>query len=187
MLKGKSVIGKSVLSRADGERVAELKDLIIAKDHSRIVALLTDEGGLFSKARAVPIARVVSFGKDAVVITDKGAVEQADTDPTIKESLDSKDRLVGKRVFSESGDAQAVVSDIYFDDTPGSNGMSGAIVGLELEGGVLQNSSDGTAYLPFSDIISIGQDAVVIKADAVNALLQQASGATQNPARVQGQ
>lgn len=182
MLKGKSVIGKDVLSRADGEKIATVKDIIMSKDHTRIVALLTDGGGLFSKARMVPMTKVVSFGKDAVVVTDRNSDMEAQDDPTVKESLDSKDKLIGKTVFTERGDEQAKVGDIYFDEA------SGNIVGLELTGGVLDNSADGTAYLPVEDIISIGQDAVVIKAAAIGGLLEQASGLksapnAQNPAQ----
>jgi uncharacterized protein YrrD len=170
MLKGQSVIDKDVLSRADGVKIATVKDLIISKDHTRVVALLTNEGGLFSKARMVPISKVVSIGKDAVVVTESSADMEAEDDPVVKESLGSKDRLIGKAVYTESGDEQAVVNDIHFDE------KSGSIVGLELAGGVLENSSDGTAYLPIEDVISIGQHAVMIRAQAVIALLEQASG-----------
>ncbi len=170
MLKGKTVIGKDILSRADGEKLSSIKDLIIAGDNSRIVALLTDEGGLFSKAHVVPIEKVVSFGKDVVVITDRDAVVSAEQVPAVKESLDSKDKLLGKTVFTERGDEQARVEDIYFNEA------NGTIMGLELSGGALENSPDGTAYLPVDAIISIGQDAVVIRTEAVTNLLAQASG-----------
>ncbi len=186
MLKGQSVIGKDVLSRADGVKVASVKDLVISKDHTRVVALLTQEGGLFSKARMVPVSKVVSIGKDAVVITDSSADMEAEDDPVVKESLGSKDRLIGKAVYTDRGDEQALVNDIHFDEKTGS------IVGLELAGGVLENSPDGTAYLPIEEVISIGQHAVMIRAQAVGALLEQASG-TRDAARkgeqgqVQGQ
>lgn len=180
MLKGQSVIGKDVLSRADGVKVADVKDLVISKDHTRVVALLTQEGGLFSKARMVPISKVVSIGKDAVVITESSADMDAEDDPVVKESLGSKDRLIGKAVYTDGGDEQAVVNDIHFDE------KSGSIVGLELAGGVLENSSDGTAYLPIEEVISIGQHAVMIRAQAVVALLEQASG-DQAAARKAGQ
>lgn len=178
MLKGKSIIGKNVLSRADGEKIASVKDIIISKDHTRIVALLTDGGGLFSKARMVPMSKVVSFGKDAVVVTDRAADMEAQDDPVVKESLDSKDKLIGKAVFTERGDEQGKVSDIHFDEA------SHSIVALELSGGVLESAAEGTANLPVEDIISIGQDAVVIKAEAINGLLEQASG-LKSTARVQ--
>jgi uncharacterized protein YrrD len=168
MLKGQTVIDKDVLSRADGVKLATVKDLVISKDHTRIVALLTQEGGLFSKARMVPMSKVMSIGKDAVVVTD--ADMAAEDDPTVKESLNSKDRLIGKAVYTDTGNEQAVVNDIYFDEKTGS------IVGLELAGGVLENSSDGTAYLPIEEVISIGQHAVMIRSQAVGALLEQASG-----------
>lgn len=170
MLKGQSVIDKDVLSRSDGTRLASVKDLIISKDHTRILALLTHESGLFSKPRMVPMAKVVSIGKDAVVVTDSQADMAAEDDPVVKESLDSKDRLIGKPVYTEGGDEQAVVNDVYFDEKLGS------IVGLELTGGVLENSQDGTAYLPIEEVISMGQHAVMIRTTAVGALLQQASG-----------
>ncbi|HVG00659.1 MAG TPA: PRC-barrel domain-containing protein [Chloroflexia bacterium] len=170
MLKGQTVIDKDVLSRADGVKLATVKDLVISKDHTRVVALLTADGGLFSKARMVPISKVVSIGKDAVIVTDSNADMAAEDDPTVKESLDSKDRLIGKAVYTDHGDEQAVVNDIHFDE------KSGSIVGLELAGGVLENSSDGTAYLPIEEVISIGQHAVMIRSQAVPALLEQASG-----------
>lgn len=175
MLTGKSIIGKEVLSRADGEKIANVKDIIISKDHTRILALLTDGGNLFAKARMVPMTKVLSFGKDAVVVTDRAADMEAQDEPIVKESLDSKDKLVGKTVFTERGDEQAKVNDIYFDEA------SGNIVGLELAGGVLDSAAGGTAYLPVADIISIGQDAVVIKAEALGGLLEQASGLKNAP------
>lgn len=181
MLKGQTVIDKDVLSRADGVKLASVKDLVISKDHTRVVALLTQEGGLFSKARMVPMSKVVSIGKDAVVVTDSAAEADAEDDAAVKESLSSKDRLIGKAVFTDSGDEQAVVNDIHFDEKTGS------IVGLELAGGVLENSATGTAYLPIEDVISIGQHAVMIRAQAVGALLEQASGVRDAARKVEGQ
>jgi uncharacterized protein YrrD len=181
MFKGKNFIGKEVLSRAEGEKIGSIKDLIIAKDHSRITALLVDEGGLFGigTPRVIPVESVVSFGSDVVVVTDREAVVPADRHPESKESLDSSDNLIDKKVYTERGDEQARVADIYFKDN------SGQITGLELTGGVLANASGGRAYLPVEDIISIGHDAVIIKTEAASNLVAQASGAAGTPARVE--
>ena len=74
MLKGNAVLGMPVLSRQDGQKIGSTRDIVIAKDHSRIVAFILDEGGLFSAATAVGMENVVSFGKDALIITDSKAV-----------------------------------------------------------------------------------------------------------------
>lgn len=101
MRKGKNVIGKDVLSYIDGQKSNSVKDLIIGLDNASIVALLVDEGGLFSSAQVVPMENVVSFGKDAAVISDTNAIVDAGTYPAVAEILDRKDKLLGKKVFTE--------------------------------------------------------------------------------------
>jgi uncharacterized protein YrrD len=104
-----------VLSRLDGQRLDSVRDIIISKDHTRIVALILDEGGLFSPATAVAIENVVSFGKDAVVITDSKTVTRVDHFPAVKEILDERETLIGKHVFTESGQQMGKVEDVYFE------------------------------------------------------------------------
>jgi uncharacterized protein YrrD len=179
MLKCKDVIGKKVLSRSDGEKVGSVKDLIIGKDHAAIMALVIEEGGLFSKAKVVPMEKVASIGRDAVIISDSDDVVLADTFAAAKEIMDRDDQLIGKKVFTEKGDEFSAVSDICFDEE------SGQILGFEVSGGRVDNVSVGPSYLPMSDIVTIGPDAVLIKPDAVSRLVTQANApgsATQGPA-----
>jgi uncharacterized protein YrrD len=169
MLKGKSVIGKEVLSRASGEKLPSIKDLIIAKDHSGIVALIVDEGGLFGSAKVVPIEKVTSFGKDVVVVTGNDAVVTADEHLASKESLESKNKLIGKRVFTEQGEEQARIADIFFDES------SGRIVGFELTESASDDVPKEHAYLPVEDVISIGADAMVIRSGAISDMVARVS------------
>ena len=57
MRKGKSVIGKPILSLADGARLHDVKDVILAPADS-VIGLLADEGGLLSRSLVVPIDQV---------------------------------------------------------------------------------------------------------------------------------
>ena len=170
MRKGKNVIGKEVLSYVDGEKSTSVKDLIIGLDNSSIVALLVDEGGLFSTARVVPMENVVSFGKDAVVISDTNSIVPADAYPAVSEILDRKDKLLGKKVFTEGGDEEGSVSDIYFEEG------TGEIFGYEVSGGMLNNVAKGSSYLPLEDIINIGPDLILIKSEAVYDMDAQVGG-----------
>jgi uncharacterized protein YrrD len=170
MLKGNAVLGMPVLSRQDGQKIGATRDIVIAKDHSRIVAFILDEGGLFSAATAVGMDNVVSFGKDAMIITDSKAVVRVDHFPEVKAIMEDRDGLVGKQVFTESGDLKGKVEDIYFDETTGN------IVGLEVEGKFTSKHANASVQLRPSDIVSIGPDAVVINMASVPTLEAQGAG-----------
>lgn len=167
MLKGQSIIGKKVLSRLDGQRIDSVRDIVISKDHTRIVALILDEGGLFNPATAVAIENVVSFGNDAVVITDSKTVTRVDHFPAVKEIMDDRDSLVGKQVFSESGNQYGKIEDVYFDESTGS------ITALEIVGKFVPTARSSAAQLEIGDIVSIGPDAVIINLAAVPKLTGQ--------------
>ena len=170
MLKGNAILGMPVLSRQDGQKIGSTQDIVIAKDHSRIVAFIIDEGGLFSPATAVGMEHVVSFGKDAMIITDSKAVVRVDHFPEVKAIMEDRDGLVGKQVFTESGDMKGKVEDIFFDEATGN------IVGLEVEGKFTPKNSNASVQLRPSDIVSIGPDAVVINMASVPMLAAQGAG-----------
>ncbi|HEX9987416.1 MAG TPA: PRC-barrel domain-containing protein [Chloroflexia bacterium] len=170
MRKGKNVIGKDVISYMDGVKLHSVKDLVIGMDNETVVALLVEEGGLLSSAKVVPMENVASFGKDAVVIADSGAAIPADNYPAVQQILDLDDKLIGKKVFTEGGDEQGSISDLYFEES------SGRILGFEVSGGLIKNVQKGTSYLDIDDIVNVGPDVVLIKSEAVYALDAQVGG-----------
>jgi uncharacterized protein YrrD len=167
MINGNSVLGKPVLSRADGEKLDTVKDVIVSTDHTRVIALLLNEGNILRKPTVVPIENVVSFGKDAVVITDREAVVRADHVPAVAQALDIDQRLSGRRVYAESGDHKGKVADIYFDD------KTGDITGIDVTDITGVASSKQTAFLEKVDIISFGADAVVISTAGASRLTDE--------------
>lgn len=170
MRKGKTVIGKDVLSLADGRKVQSVKDLIIGDDNDEIVALLVDEGGLLSSSTVVPIESVNSFGKDAVVIADSSAVVAASSYPRVSQILDRKDSLLGKKVYTNAGEQLGSIGDMYFDE------RSGRILGLEVSGGAFGDLAKGTSYLPIEEIVRSGPDVVFIDPSAAEAIQSQVGG-----------
>jgi uncharacterized protein YrrD len=170
MRKGKTLLGKDILSLATGEKLHSVKGVVIGDDSDDIVALVVDEGGLLGTTRVVPIEAVESFGKDAVVITDSAAIGPASAHPRVKEILDRKDRLVGKKVFTEAGKEKGSVNDLYFDEE------TGRILGLEISTGVVGNLTSGTSFLAIEQIVRTGPDIVYIVPEAVDALDSQVGG-----------
>lgn len=156
MRKGKTIIGKDVLSLADGIRIHSVKDLIIGEENDCVVALLVDEGGLFSGSTVVPIEAVHSFGRDAVVIADAGAVVAASSYPRVHAIIDRKESLLGKKVFTNEGEELGKIGDMYFDEN------DGMIRGLEVSGGAIGDLTKGTSYLPIEDVQRSGPDVVFV-------------------------
>lgn len=156
MRKGKTVIGKDVLSLADGTRIHSVKDLIIGEDNDTVVALLVDEGGLLSGSTVVPIEAVHSFGKDAVVIADASSVVAASAYPRVHAIIDRKESLLGKKVFTDEGEQLGTIGDMYFDE------KDGRILGLEVSNGAFGDLAKGTSYLAMEDVQRSGSEVVFV-------------------------
>ncbi len=170
MRKGKSVIGKPLLSLADGTTLDHVKDVVLGPQNDRIAGLLVSEGGLLSSSTIVPFEEITSFGKDAVMVKTPNSVMPASATPRMKAILEQDASLLGTKVYTETGDEQGKVSDVYFDESTGS------IMGMELSAGALSDAKDGARYLPIEDVIRVGKDAVYVHPEAADTLAQQKGG-----------
>jgi len=170
MRKGKRLIGRPILSLAEGVRLGEVKDVILGATSESVAGLLVDEGGLFGSAHVVPTEEIESFGRDAVVVTDRSSIRPASEVPDIKEILDRKTSLIGTRVFTETGDAQGAVSDIYFDEA------SGRVLSLEVTGGAWQDATKGVRNLPLSEVMRTGPEILYVHPETAELLEAQRGG-----------
>ena len=57
---------------------------------------------------------VSSFGKDAVVIASSSSIIPASSDPELRDLVEREDRILGKAVYTTTGDEQGSIADIYF-------------------------------------------------------------------------
>jgi len=170
MRKGKRLIGRPILSLTEGVRVGEVKDVILGATNETVVGLLVDDGGLFGSAHVVPVDEIESFGRDAVVVTDRSSIRSASEVPDIKEILDRKTSLIGTRVFTETGDAQGSVNDIYFDEA------SGRVLSLEVTGGAWRDATTGVRNLPVTEVMRTGPEIIYVHPDTAEMLDAQRGG-----------
>jgi len=170
MQKGKSVIGKDVLSLASGARIHSVKDILIGAGNDQVVALLVDEGGLLGNSTVVPFEAISSIGRDAIVVEQDEAVVAASSDPEVKAILNRTDKLLGKIVYTEDGKKMGSIADLYFDD------RSGRITGFEISGGTLGDLARGPSYLATEEVRIAGTDAVFISSSGGEALEGQVGG-----------
>src|SRR4051812_22155593 len=170
MRKGKRLIDRPILSLADGVRVGAVKDIILAPANDQVVGLLTDEGGMFSSPHVVPLDEVESFGRDAVVVRSTDSVVPADRTPDIKQILDRGTSLVGIKVYTDTGEAQGTVNDVYFDET------SGEVTALEITGGTFSNLTNGLRNLPVDDIVRTGPEVLFVRPETAEEMALQRGG-----------
>ena len=172
MRKGKSVIGKPILAFDEGTRVGEVRDLILGPDNGSVIGLLTEEGGLFESSKVVSVEEISAFGRDAVVISSATSVVPAGQAPGIKPILDRKQSLLGTKVFTETGDAQGSVSDVYFDET------TGRVQAMEVSGGRVSDLTSGTRHLRVDEIVRVGPDVLYVHPETADRLEAQQGGLT---------
>ena len=170
MRKGKSVIGKQILSLADGARLQTVKDVILGANNESVVGLLADEGGFLASSLVVPIEEVSSFGRDAVVVARRESVIPAKEAPGIASIVAGHQSLLGTRVFTETGDDQGKLNDVYFDEP------TGRILGFELSGGVFADAAQGMRYVPVEELVRVGPDVAYVHPETAELLEQQRGG-----------
>jgi uncharacterized protein YrrD len=170
MRKGKHVVGQTVVTFEEGRKLDTVKDLLISDSNDSIVALLVDEGGLLSSSRVVPFEGVKSFGRDAVVLHSAEVITSASDHPEVKQILNRDEKLLGKRVLTDTGDQMGSISDMYFEDT------NGRIQGFEVSGGVLGDIARGTSHLAVDEIERIGPDVIFVRPETGEGLEGQRGG-----------
>jgi uncharacterized protein YrrD len=170
MRKGKSVIGKPILSLADGARLHEVKDVILGAGNDTVVGLLADEAGFFASSLVVPIDEVRGFGRDAVVVASRQSVIPAKEAPEIGSIVSRQESLLGTRVYTETGDDQGKINDVYFDEP------TGRILGFELSGGMFTDAAQGTRYVPIEELVRVGPDVAYVHPETAELLEQQRGG-----------
>ena len=170
MRKGKRLIGRPILSLTDGVKVGTVKDIILGPENDQVVGLLTDEGGLLNSARIVPHAEISSFGRDAVVVNSTGSVVPVDQTPDIKRIIDRGTSLIGIKVFTDTGEAQGSVNDVYFDEA------DGRVTALEITGGTISTFANGMRNLPVDDILRTGPEVLFVRPETAEEMALQRTG-----------
>src|SRR4051812_39319729 len=76
-LNARWLIGRAVVSIADGEKVGTVSDLQLDLGERVVLGLLIGgDGGLFNRERPslIPLGQVHTFGRDAITIQDTGGI-----------------------------------------------------------------------------------------------------------------
>ncbi|KQR35963.1 PRC-barrel domain-containing protein [Deinococcus sp. Leaf326] len=166
MIKGKDILGRNIIALTTGERIEKVHDVVFDPQGNQVLALLVDEGGWFSAAKAVPFERVRSIGEDAIMIGGPDDVTTTREDGRLKDALNSKVSLIGMTLLTTDGRNLGRIADVFFDE------HSGRVEGYEVTGGLFSDLSSGRTFVPAPEQVQIGHDAAIVP-DSVAAAMEE--------------
>jgi len=141
----RAALGHPVVATANAEELGQAEGIAIDPSSSRIVALHV--GGSKGSARFVPWEQISSFGADAVMVNDAGAIRST-TGPFEQRVADGEGDVLAKRVLTDGGDELGTVDDVDFDPDDGR----------------LQSLRIGNESIAADRLLGIGTYAVVVRA-----------------------
>ncbi len=117
-MKATDLRHKAVVTIQNAERVGTVKDVLVDTEAQRIAALQV-EGAARTEPETIPIDRVRSIGKDAIMLEEAEAKAQPSrpgkTGPG--EGVVRLDELLGGKVLSYEGNLLGTLVDLGFDTT----------------------------------------------------------------------
>lgn len=149
------MIGLPVIETKRGKRIGSVADLLFDEGKKLAGVLLTPKG-MIRKAQYIPMGKILSIGEDAVTVADERAISDLQSDLGLYSVLNGDQHLKGKPVFTVNGHELGQVEDVYFQEEMGT------LIGMELSDGFLSDVMDGRRYLPWSDEMRMGTDAILV-------------------------
>lgn len=157
----KSLIGMNVFAVDAGKNLGSVERLLFSPEKLRVEGFVVTPGaGLMDEPQpqqVLSIHRIKHIGHDAVTVESESMLETL-ADGQIPAGMVAFDQVEKEKVLTEGGEQMGEVSSIDFNET------SYAIEYIEVGRGFLSGSS----MITVDQIISVGEDVIVVKDSAMN-------------------
>ena len=116
MRVSKSLVGKSIVSIADGRMLGPVSDVFLDKGLSQVVAILTGEEGLWNrKIHLIKRDDVVLYGVDTVLVKQSNVIH-AEENAAGFDSWIRRDQLHGRNIDTPGETRIAKLDDVILDE-----------------------------------------------------------------------
>ncbi|HEY8418614.1 MAG TPA: PRC-barrel domain-containing protein [Limnochordales bacterium] len=163
-----------------GRVVGRIRRLIVDPDERRVVGLLLATR-LGKEAQCLPFRELHAVGEHAVTVRGLEAITPLSEQPDMVEVLRSRRRIYHAPVLTEGGRFLGDVDEFTV------NPRTGRVEALFVSGGLIRDLFRGQAVLPAHVVLTIGEDAVIVRDQAVAFLKPSAAsdrGLRREPANV---
>ena len=156
------VKGLPVITMAEGKQIGKVDDLVVDPERKAVSWLRLHSGGMLGGERLwVSAVTVHGIGEDAVTINaEADARAPADAAEALA-LVKAKREVIGNEVITENGERVGVVRDYEFDPATFALTSLSVAPGMNVVGEILTITGD--------KVLTIGEDMIVVAADAVPA------------------
>ena len=152
--------GLRVLTTKEGNEVGKVDDLVVDPDQKKVSWLrLHSSGGLFGTRYWVPVEAVHTLGDDVVTINTEAELQASANAPAAEAIVNTKRGLIGNKMVTESGERLGEIVDYEFTADTFAVTKLFVAASMNFFGEALTIAAD--------KVLTIGQDAVIVTADAV--------------------
>ncbi len=163
LMRATSLVGLPVVTTSSGEALAETRDVIYVPDLGRVVGFTLNKRGRLAGRMKHPLAmsQVHAVGRDAVMISDAGALDAGENASAHAVVNDSKGRnVIGNAVLTDAGKQLGTVRDLIIEMSEGE------VIGYELDGNPdLQRAEGAPLLLPLPSTLAVSGDVLMVPAD----------------------
>lgn len=166
MPTSRSLTRMPVYDVSNGRIVGRVHRLIVDADVRKVIGLLLATR-LGKEARCLPFRNIHSIGEHAVTVRGMDAITRLSDLPDMEEVLRSQRRIYHSPILTEDG---SFVGDV---DEFTVNAQTGRIDTLLISGGLIHDLFRGQVALPAHLVVTIGEDATIVRDQAVTMLKQR--------------
>jgi uncharacterized protein YrrD len=162
--KWSALRGIAIVTVSDGRKIGSCEDFYFEPQSQRVYALRV-KTGLLSHT-VVPVASISAVGQDAITIPNEEVLHRKADEQDISTLLSSED-LKNYRVMSKGGKLVGTIGSVLLD-TSTPNALR--VAAFELSGGILEQLSGKYPTFAASQVVSYGQDVLIIPDEVAQSL-----------------
>jgi sporulation protein YlmC with PRC-barrel domain len=156
----KELVGMTVFAIDGGLNAGTVERLLFSPEEMRVTDLVVTRGTAMLEEpepqRVLPTDRIKAIGRDAITIESEDVLDVT-PDGEVPAGRVAFDEIEREKVITESGDQIGEVSSISFSDT------DYRLTSIEVSRGFLS----GSALIPVSQVVSVGEDVIVVRDTAL--------------------
>jgi len=146
MLRARDIVGLPVLNLKTGDCVGRVQDIVFDNEN-KVLGIVLEGNNWLRPTVNIPSELICAVGKDALTVKDYAIQE-------IKGMLWSQ--KVGNEVYTQNGEAQGTIADVFLDDSMHE------IVGYEVSDGLFMDIVRGRGAIFQENVMMDGKDVLIV-------------------------
>lgn len=159
----KGLLGQPVIALNAGRRVGSIQEILFSAADNLVTAIILSKAPVSGSAKTVAADHIVLLGVDVALIDSDTSVGPLSDEGGERQHVRAATGVIRTQVITSEGRRLGEVSDIALD-------AHGNILGYHLSQNLIRNVMRGKSFIPVSAIRAVGEDAVLVDYQALQAV-----------------